>query len=149
MRFHAIDSYNAVLTSQYYPQRTSLIPLSKNIVRTTISLIGSPFHVLIATWGLYYSARDTYGPLVGLPADSELTPAFWHKLTEVFTTNDTAFQMFNTFLSRGGAVTPCDATDNCQNTTICDMRALRSQNNCVCVFLTKIQRSRTQSCPGP
>ncbi|KAF7374111.1 Saposin B-type domain-containing protein [Mycena sanguinolenta] len=57
-----------------------------------------------------------------------LSPAFWHNLTEVFAVNETAFQMFNTFLSRGGAVTACDA--DCQNTTICDMRAFRSQDNC-------------------
>ncbi|KAF7346627.1 Saposin B-type domain-containing protein [Mycena sanguinolenta] len=80
------------------------------------------------TWGLYYSARETYGPLVGLAPDEPLSPAFWHNLTEVFAVNETAFQMFNTFISRGGAVTACDA--DCQNTTICDMRAFRSQNNC-------------------
>ncbi|KAE9407910.1 sphingomyelin phosphodiesterase [Gymnopus androsaceus JB14] len=82
------------------------------------------------TWTVYYDARETYGTLVGLPADSELTPAFWHNLTEVFAANETAFQMFNTFLSRGGNVVACDDTDNCRNTTICDMRAFRSQNNC-------------------
>ncbi|KAJ4490159.1 sphingomyelin phosphodiesterase [Lentinula aciculospora] len=81
-------------------------------------------------WTLYYDARETYGPLVGLPATSELTPAFWHNLTEVFVANDTAFQMFNTFLSRGGDVAPCTDADNCKNTTICDQRAFRSQNNC-------------------
>ncbi|KAF7357082.1 Saposin B-type domain-containing protein [Mycena sanguinolenta] len=79
-------------------------------------------------WGLYYSARETYGPLVGLAPDEPLSPAFWHNLTEVFAVNETAFQMFNTFISRGGAVTECDA--DCQNTTICDMRAFRSQDNC-------------------
>ncbi|KAF5389664.1 hypothetical protein D9757_004095 [Collybiopsis confluens] len=82
------------------------------------------------TWDVYYDAREVYGPLVDLPSTSELTPAFWHNLTEVFMNNDTAFQMFNTFISRGGAVTTCDDTDNCKNTTICDMRAFRSQNNC-------------------
>ncbi|KAF8888535.1 Metallo-dependent phosphatase-like protein [Infundibulicybe gibba] len=79
-------------------------------------------------WGLYYSARETWGPLVGLKADSALTPAFWHNLTDVFVANDTAFQLFNTHISRGGAVTACDG--DCKNSTICDMRAFRSQNNC-------------------
>ncbi|KAJ7716970.1 sphingomyelin phosphodiesterase [Mycena maculata] len=79
-------------------------------------------------WGLFYSARETYGPLVGLSPSEPLTPAFWHNLTEVFATNETAFQMYNTFLTRGGAVVPCDAA--CQNTTICDLRAFRAQNNC-------------------
>ncbi|KAJ6611111.1 hypothetical protein B0H10DRAFT_2224327 [Mycena sp. CBHHK59/15] len=82
-------------------------------------------------WGLYYNTRATYGPLPRLSPQSQLSPAFWNNLTEVlvFTANTTAFQLFNTFLSRGGAVSPCDA--DCADTTICDMRALRSQNNCV------------------
>ncbi|KAJ7767552.1 sphingomyelin phosphodiesterase [Mycena olivaceomarginata] len=84
--------------------------------------------VIFTKWGLYYSARDTYGPLVGLAPTEPLSPAFWHNLTEVFATNETAFQMFNTFLSRGGAVGACDS--DCKNTTICDMRAFRSENNC-------------------
>jgi sphingomyelin phosphodiesterase len=62
-----------------------------------------------------------------------LSPAFWHNLTEIFATNETAFQMFNTFLSRGGAVGACDS--DCKNTTICDMRAFRSENNCVSLFI--------------
>ncbi|KAJ7253566.1 sphingomyelin phosphodiesterase [Mycena rebaudengoi] len=80
-------------------------------------------------WSRYYSARETYGPLVGLRPRASLSPAFWHNLTQVFERNATAFQMFNTFMSRGGAVTACDSAD-CVATTICDMRALRSENNC-------------------
>ncbi|KAJ7336801.1 Metallo-dependent phosphatase-like protein [Mycena albidolilacea] len=79
-------------------------------------------------WSLYYSARKTYGPLVNLPKSEPLSPAFWHNLTEVFAVNETAFQMYNTFLSRGSAVAACD--DACRNTTICDLRAFRSENNC-------------------
>ncbi|KAJ7198285.1 sphingomyelin phosphodiesterase [Mycena pura] len=79
-------------------------------------------------WSLLYSARETYGPLVGLACDEPLSPAFWHNLTEVFATNDTAFQLFNTFISRDGAVSPC-ADPACVNTTICDLRALRSEND--------------------
>jgi len=81
------------------------------------------------TWELYYSARDPYGPLVpSLTASASLSPAFWHNLTEVFTSNDTAFQMYNTFLSRDGAVAACD--DICKNITICGLRAMRAENNC-------------------
>ncbi|KAJ7041817.1 sphingomyelin phosphodiesterase [Mycena alexandri] len=79
-------------------------------------------------WSLYYSARETYGPLVGLSPREPLSPAFWHNLTEVFQTNDTEFQTYNARISRGGAVSACDAT--CKNTTICDLRAFRSENNC-------------------
>ncbi|KAJ7111829.1 sphingomyelin phosphodiesterase [Mycena epipterygia] len=90
--------------------------------------ISAPNFQITPKWGLYYSARETYGPLVGLSPKEPLSPAFWHNLTEVFAVNDTAFQMFNTFISRGGAMTACDA--DCANTTICDMRAFRSENNC-------------------
>ncbi|KAJ7218470.1 hypothetical protein GGX14DRAFT_595008 [Mycena pura] len=86
-----------------------------------------------AEWGIFYSARATYGPLVGIAPGEPLSPAFWHNLTDVIAANDTAFhgQLFNTFISRDGMVTPCDAASGCVNTTICDMRALRSENNCV------------------
>lgn len=81
------------------------------------------------TWELYYSARETYGPLVpSLTATDSLSPAFWHNLTEVFAKNETAFQTYNTFLSRDGAVVACD--DTCRNTTICGLRAMRAENNC-------------------
>ncbi|KAJ7610147.1 sphingomyelin phosphodiesterase [Roridomyces roridus] len=90
--------------------------------------ISDPSFQISPTWGRFYSARETYGPLVGLQPHEPLSPAFWHNLTDVFMTNDTAFQMFNTFLSRAGDVTPC--AGDCVNTTICDMRAFRSENNC-------------------
>ncbi|KAJ6517990.1 sphingomyelin phosphodiesterase [Mycena vitilis] len=90
--------------------------------------ISDPTFQVRPKWALFYSARETYGPLVGLSAKEPLSPAFWHNLTEVFTANDTAFQIFNTLMSRDGAVTACDA--DCANTTICDMRAFRSENNC-------------------
>ncbi|KAF8524305.1 sphingomyelin phosphodiesterase [Hysterangium stoloniferum] len=84
------------------------------------------------TWQFYYSARESYGPLTTPPlaGSSPLDAAFWHRLTEVFESNNTAFQLFNERLSRGGDVQPCDDEGGCRNTTICDMRALRSQNNC-------------------
>ncbi|KAJ7067511.1 sphingomyelin phosphodiesterase [Mycena amicta] len=96
------------------------------------SNISDPNFQTRPTWSLYYSARETYAPLVdpNFPAHEPLSAAFWHNLTEVFAASDTAFQLFNTFLSRGGAVTPCDDSDGCRNATICDMRALRSEDNC-------------------
>jgi hypothetical protein len=86
-------------------------------------------HEFIATWQLYYSARDTYGPLVGVSPSDPLGPSFWHNVTEAFTVNDTAFQEFNTFLTRGLDVGQCDAS--CKQNTICNLRALRAENNCV------------------
>ncbi|KAF9469608.1 sphingomyelin phosphodiesterase [Collybia nuda] len=97
-------------------------------VRVIFTNVSEPSFQVKPEWSTLYSARETYGPLVGLSPHSELTPAFWHKLTDAFVANETAFQLFNTFISRGGAVTVCDAA--CKNTTICDMRAFRSENNC-------------------
>ncbi|EKM49763.1 uncharacterized protein PHACADRAFT_106798 [Phanerochaete carnosa HHB-10118-sp] len=99
--------------------------------RVYITNISAPnFQSSPPQWEFYYSARATYGPLVTppLPADAPLDAAFWHNLTEVFAVNGTAFQMFNTFISRGGDVQACD--DSCKAATICDMRALRAENNC-------------------
>ncbi|KAF8637872.1 hypothetical protein AX17_002498 [Amanita inopinata Kibby_2008] len=79
-------------------------------------------------WKPYYGARDTYGPLVGLGPNESLSPAFWHKVTEVFATNDTAFQMYQTFRSRGVNVPSCDST--CKAKVICELRALRAEDNC-------------------
>ncbi|KAI0342171.1 sphingomyelin phosphodiesterase [Trametopsis cervina] len=81
-------------------------------------------------WELYYSARESYGPLVqpALGPAEPLNASFWHRLTDVFDANETAFQLWNTRISRGGAVTPC--TGDCVRVTICDMRAARSENNC-------------------
>jgi sphingomyelin phosphodiesterase len=94
----------------------------------------SSFVNILATWELYYSARNTYGPLVSsLTAVDSLSPAFWHNLTEVFFMNDTAFQMYNTFLSRGGAVVACD--DACKKITICGLQAMRAEDNCVSVHI--------------
>ncbi|KAJ7724337.1 hypothetical protein B0H14DRAFT_3004036 [Mycena olivaceomarginata] len=92
--------------------------------------ISEPSFQIRPQWGPYYSAHETYGPLVGLSPNEPLSPAFWHNLAEVFAANEPAFQMFNTFISRGGAVTACDAPSGRQNTTICDTRAFRSQDNC-------------------
>ncbi|KAI0031271.1 acid sphingomyelinase [Vararia minispora EC-137] len=92
--------------------------------------VSSPSFQEKPIWELYYSARDSYAPLVNInlsPTDP-LNASFWHKLTDVFEANETAFQLWNTRLSRGGAVTPC--TDECVRVSICDMRAARSENNC-------------------
>jgi sphingomyelin phosphodiesterase len=83
-----------------------------------------------ATWDLYYSARSTYGPLLGgIPATQPLGPAFWHNVTEIFETSDAAFQMYQTFRTRGVSPIKCDA--KCKAVTICDMQAMRAENGCV------------------
>lgn len=82
-----------------------------------------------ASWKLYYSARDTFGPLVNLPVGEPLSPAFWHRVTDVFAANDTAFQLYNQFMTRGANVKPCDGS--CKALAICEMRASRAEYNCV------------------
>lgn len=85
-------------------------------------------------WQEYYSAKATYGPLVTPPitdASAELTPAFWHNLTAVFETDDTAFDGYNARTSRGFDVSSCTGT--CQTDAICQMRAAQSQYNCATI----------------
>ncbi|KAF5378760.1 hypothetical protein D9615_006959 [Tricholomella constricta] len=88
----------------------------------------SPTFQINPIWELYYSARATYGPLVGVQPSEALGPAFWHRVTEAFARNDTAFQQYNTFLSSGFGVRACNAA--CKTLTICGLRALRAQDNC-------------------
>lgn len=103
--------------------------ITRGCSRSIIHFIWRLPFLLTATWELYYSARQTYGPLVDLSPTQSLNAAFWHNVTEVFATNDTAFQLYNTFMTRGGKVIPCEGS--CQSAAICDMRAMRAENNCV------------------
>ncbi|KAJ7126232.1 hypothetical protein C8R44DRAFT_781391 [Mycena epipterygia] len=79
-------------------------------------------------WKLYYSAREEYGPLVNLKPTAPLDARFWHGVTEAFEKNDTAFQRYNEFMTRGGHVGACDAA--CKKTAICQMRPARAESNC-------------------
>ncbi|RYP43274.1 hypothetical protein DL770_011754 [Monosporascus sp. CRB-9-2] len=90
------------------------------------------------TWTKYYSAREAYGPLVSPPlaplgenkADSELTPAFWHNVTEALERNATAFEAFMARKRRGWRPDACD-TEDCVAAEICRLRGARAQDNCV------------------
>ncbi|KAJ2936622.1 hypothetical protein H1R20_g473, partial [Candolleomyces eurysporus] len=80
-------------------------------------------------WELVYSARELYGPLVpGHPATASLNPAFWHRVTEAFERNQTAFELYQSLRLEGGKPMECDAT--CKKDTICQLRALRSESAC-------------------
>jgi sphingomyelin phosphodiesterase len=83
-------------------------------------------------WQKYYSAKETYGPLVTPPLTNpmaELTPAFWHNLTAVFESNDAVFQGYYARKSRGWDVSSCTGT--CKTEEICQMKAGQAQYNCV------------------
>ncbi|KKK25569.1 hypothetical protein AOCH_000093 [Aspergillus ochraceoroseus] len=85
-------------------------------------------------WEKYYSVKEAYGPLV-TPAltdsTAELTPAFWHNLTEVFADNSTAFDEYYARKSRGWDVASCTGT--CVTDEICMLRAAEAQYNCITV----------------
>lgn len=89
---------------------------------------------ILARWDLYYDAREAYSPSIGgWPTTSSLNPAFWHKVTEAFETNESSFQVYETLRQRGLDPVQCDA--ECKRVAICDMRAARVENACVCYFL--------------
>jgi len=82
-------------------------------------------------WKKYYSAKEKYAPLVGPEfedAAAELTPAFWHRLTEVFEQDQAAFDDYVARKTRGWDVKPCEG--ECRDLEICELRAARAQDNC-------------------
>lgn len=91
----------------------------------------------LASWKVEYGARDVYGAAIGgWPATESLNPAFWHIVTEAFAKNDTIFQLYNSFKNRGFDTAVCDG--DCKTETICNLRAMRAENNCVCSVLVKL-----------
>lgn len=80
-------------------------------------------------WEALYSIKDTYGSLLGYTDPSaELTPAFWHNVTEVFESDDTVFQEYYARKTRDYSTSTC--TGDCKTTEICQLRAAQSQYNC-------------------
>ncbi|KZT08514.1 sphingomyelin phosphodiesterase [Laetiporus sulphureus 93-53] len=97
--------------------------------KTYYTSIFDPEHQLHPKWHLLYSARETYGPLVPSFSDrpdAPLNPAFWHDLTEVFRTNDRAFQMYIAHKPRGREFVWGSCEGACKEGTLCEMRTLRS-----------------------
>lgn len=81
-------------------------------------------------WTKYYSAKDAYGPLVSPQpgAGDELTPAFWHNVTVAFEESQSNLNTYLAHQSRGYKVESC--TGACATQEICQVRAMRSQDNC-------------------
>jgi sphingomyelin phosphodiesterase len=99
-----------------------------------IADITSPSYQSGPVWKTYYSAKTAYGPLVTPPLtnpSAELTPAFWHNVTQAFESNDAAFQDYYARKSRGFDVTACTGT--CKTNEICELRAAEAQYNCATV----------------
>lgn len=93
--------------------------------------ISSPTYQSGPTWSLLYSVKETYGSLLSPPltdASAELTPAFWHNLTELFEDDDNTFQEYYARKSRDYDLSTCDT--DCKTAEICQLRAAQSQYNC-------------------
>ncbi|BGP42405.1 hypothetical protein JCM10449v2_006410 [Rhodotorula kratochvilovae] len=84
-------------------------------------------------WTPYYSARESYGAFLDPPhpASESLHARFWHRVTEAFEANETAFQLYMTRMLRGheSDTTKCDDA-RCKARKICALRAMRSESNC-------------------
>ncbi|KAG5988730.1 hypothetical protein E4U54_004550 [Claviceps lovelessii] len=83
-------------------------------------------------WKKYYSAKEAYGRVVTpqvTDAAAEISPSFWHNVTEAFQKNETLFDEYMARKSRGWkADSKC--RDDCIKKEICALRAGRAQNNC-------------------
>lgn len=81
------------------------------------------------TWKPYYSARDAYAPLLSppLPYTSPLDARLWHRVTDVFEKNETAFQDFAMRLHRGYKWKACG--EYCRRRWIAHLRAGNSLFN--------------------
>ncbi|KAK4047454.1 hypothetical protein OIV83_005366 [Microbotryomycetes sp. JL201] len=110
------DTYEVMDFTPYYANKTD------------------PTYQFDPQWRPYYSARLDYGAYLDPPIGKHdsLNGKFWHRVTEVFEKNETAFQLFNTRLSRGGKVEDCSGSI-CKNNTICMLRAMRSESNCAVI----------------
>lgn len=101
--------------------------------------VSHPEYQIEPVWTLLYSARELYGPLIpgGLSPSDPLSPCFWHQITEVFETSDELFDMFQMLKRRTGRGrcrarrNDAEAYNKCKKDTICQLRAQRSENNCV------------------
>ncbi|KAI1414319.1 putative acid sphingomyelinase [Hypoxylon sp. FL1857] len=103
---------------------------------TYIANTSAPSFYTKPKWTKYYSAKEAYGHLVAtregqklLGEQDELTPAFWHNVTEAFEKNMTAFDEYYARRRRGWVVGRCDG--GCRNAEICKLRAARAQDNCM------------------
>ncbi|KAK4046708.1 hypothetical protein OIO90_006461 [Microbotryomycetes sp. JL221] len=111
------DTYEVMDFTPYYANKTE------------------PAYQFDPQWKPYYRARESYGGYLKEPewnTTQSLNGQFWHRVTEVFEKNETAFQLFNTRLSRGGKVEDCSGSI-CKNNTICMLRAMRSESNCAVI----------------
>lgn len=82
-------------------------------------------------WKKYYSAREAYGAATSPPLaeGAELSPGFWHNVTELFERNATVFHEYLARKSRGWKEIQ-ECRDACRDNEICQLRGARSESNC-------------------
>lgn len=96
--------------------------------RGDINLFTSEF---AQNWHLEYSAREAYNSSFAPVKDSftPLTPAWWHNVSVSMELDDKMFSKYWSFRSKSAPVArECD--EDCRNTTICAVRAGRSEDRC-------------------
>lgn len=96
------------------------------------NMSSSSYQTAGPVWEKYYTAKEVYGSVVTPPltdAKAELTPAFWHNVTEAFVSDNKIFFDYMSRKTRGWEVTnKCNGS--CKTSEICQLRAARSQDNC-------------------
>jgi sphingomyelin phosphodiesterase len=104
---------------------------------TYMADMASPTFQTAPEWTRYYSAKEAYAPLVGdaafLAPAAELTPAFWHRLTDVLAASPPAFAAYAARKSRGWAVADGGGRADCaacRAREVCELRGGRAQDNC-------------------
>ncbi|KAI1332015.1 V-type ATPase [Xylariaceae sp. FL0255] len=109
-------------------------------ITTYIANMSDPsFHSVEGpVWKKYYSAREAYGALLKSPLRSmwdtpyekltELDPAFWHRVTELFEQDSDVFDAFMARKRRGWYKDEWDAES--RDKEICKLRGGRAQDNC-------------------
>ncbi|SPO00652.1 related to acid sphingomyelinase [Cephalotrichum gorgonifer] len=93
---------------------------------TWIADMADPNFQTTPTWTKFYSAREVYGP--DHPAGEELSPAFWHNVTEAFASSPDLLDAYLSRKSRGWEDIACD--DACREQEICKLRGGRAEDNC-------------------
>ncbi|KAG0362703.1 Metallo-dependent phosphatase-like protein [Gamsiella multidivaricata] len=82
-------------------------------------------------WHLEYSARQVYGTYVPIAADAPLSASWWHNVTTVFQSNNTAFQQYWTYRGKSAnRMAACVPGSGCPEEMICKLRAGNSSDEC-------------------
>lgn len=102
-------------------------------------------------WVPYYSAKAAYGSALSPPVTdpaAELTPAFWHNVTEAMQRDESVFQAWWERRTRGYKVPECSG--ECVDKEICGIRGADAQFSCVetepGISITKRETEEDGSC---